>query len=52
LNKYNIQTVFKPPEKIRQILKNPKNQRPPLSSADYTKYLASVEKYTLEKSEE
>ncbi|XP_018309177.1 uncharacterized protein [Mycetomoellerius zeteki] len=33
LNKHNIQTIFKPPKKIGQILKNPKDQRPPLSSA-------------------
>jgi len=28
LNKYNIQTVFKPLKKIGQILRNPKDQRP------------------------
>ncbi|XP_018311528.1 uncharacterized protein [Mycetomoellerius zeteki] len=33
LNKHNIRTIFKPPKKIGQILKNPKDQRPPLSSA-------------------
>jgi len=33
LNKHNIQTIFKPPKKIGQILTNPKDQRPPLSSA-------------------
>jgi len=33
LNKYNIQTVFNPPSKIGQILRNSKNQRPPFSSA-------------------
>jgi len=30
-------------------LRNPKNQKPPLSSAGYTKYLAPVEKCTLGK---
>jgi len=33
LNKYNIRTIFKPPKKIGQFLRNPKDQRPPLSSA-------------------
>jgi len=33
LKKHNIQTVFKPPKKIGQILKNFKDQRPPLNSA-------------------
>jgi len=43
LNNYNIQTVFKPPKKIGQILRNPKDQRPPLSSAVY-KILCSCRK--------
>jgi len=33
LNKYNIQIIFKLSKKIGQISKNPKDQRPPLSSA-------------------
>ena len=33
LNKHNIRTIFKSPKKIGQILRNPKDQRPPLSSA-------------------
>ena len=33
LNKHNIRTIYKPPKKIGQILKNPKDPRPPLSSA-------------------
>jgi len=33
LNKHNIRTIFKPSKKIGQILRNPKNQRLPLSSA-------------------
>jgi len=33
LNKYNIRTIFKPPKKIGQILRNPKDERPPLNSA-------------------
>jgi len=33
LNKHNIRTIFKPLKKIRQILRNPKDQRPPFSSA-------------------
>jgi len=33
LNKHNIQTIFKPLKKIEQILRDPKNRRPPLSSA-------------------
>jgi len=49
LNKYNIRTIFKPPKKIGQILRNPKDQRPPLSSARVYKYLVPASKYTLEK---
>jgi len=41
LNKYNIQIVFKPPQKI---LKDPKNQRPSFSLQEYTKYLAPGKK--------
>ena len=41
LNKYNIRIIFKPPKKIGQILKNPKDQRPPLSSARVYKILCS-----------
>jgi len=48
LNKYNIQI----PQKIGLILRNPKDQRLLLSSAGGKKYLAPVEKYTLEKPEE
>ena len=33
MNKHNIRTIFKPPRKIEQILRNPKDQRPPLISA-------------------
>ena len=33
LNKHNIRIIFKPPKKIGQILRNPKDQRPPLCSA-------------------
>jgi len=33
LNKYNIRTVFKLPRKIGEILRYPKDQRSPLSSA-------------------
>ena len=33
LNKHNIRTIFKPPKKIGQILRSPKDQRSPLSSA-------------------
>jgi len=32
LNKHNIRTIFKP-KKIGQILRNPKDQKPPLSFA-------------------
>ncbi|KAG5322672.1 MOS1T transposase, partial [Pseudoatta argentina] len=32
INKHNIRTIFKPLKKIGQILRNPKDQRPPLSS--------------------
>ncbi|XP_018355601.1 PREDICTED: uncharacterized protein LOC108756357 [Trachymyrmex septentrionalis] len=39
LNKHNIRTIFKPPKKIGQILRNPKDQRPPLSSAGVYKIL-------------
>jgi len=35
LNKYNIQTVFKPPKKIEQILRNPRDQRPLNSAGVY-----------------
>jgi len=31
LNIHNIKTIFKPPKKIAQILKNSKDQRPPLN---------------------
>ena len=41
LNKHNIQTIFKPPKKIGQILRNPKDQRPPLSSAGVYKISCS-----------
>jgi len=43
LNKY-IQTVFKLLKKIEQILRNPKDQRPPISSAGVYKILCSSEK--------
>jgi len=33
LNKHNVWTIFKSPKKIGQILRNPKDQRSPLSSA-------------------
>jgi len=33
LNKHNIRTIFKSPKKIGKILRNPKDQRPPLISA-------------------
>ena len=33
LNKHNIRTVFKSPKKIGQILRNLKDQRPPLNFA-------------------
>ena len=33
LNKHNIQIIFKPPKKIGQILRNPKDQKSPFSSA-------------------
>jgi len=33
LNKHNIRTIFKPPKKIGQILRNPEDQRSLLSSA-------------------
>jgi len=51
LNKYNIRIIFKTPKKIGQILRNPKDQRLPLSSAGarYIKYLLPASKYTLEK---
>jgi len=47
LNKYDIRTIFKPPKKIGQILRNPKD----LHSApqEFTKYLIPAGKYTLEK---
>ena len=32
LNNHNIRTIFKPSKKIEQILRNPKTQRPLLSS--------------------
>jgi len=41
LNKHNIRTIFKSPEKIGQILRNPKNQTPPLNSAEVYKILCS-----------
>jgi len=44
LNKYNIQTVFKPLKKIGQILRNPKDQRLPLSSAGVYKIPCSYGK--------
>jgi len=44
LNKYNIQTVFKPTKKIGQILRNPKDQRLPLSSAGVYKIPCSCGK--------
>ena len=43
LNKHNIRTIFKSPEKIGQILRNPKNQTPPLNSAEVYKILCSCE---------
>jgi len=33
LNKHNIRTIFKSPKKIGQILRNPKDQKSPFSSA-------------------
>jgi len=48
MNKYNIQTVFKSPKKIGQILKNPKDQRFPLSSAEVYKISCSCEKVYIE----
>jgi len=39
LNKYNVQTVFKPLKKIGQILRNPKDQRTPFSSTEVYKIL-------------
>ena len=50
LNKHNIRTIFKP-KKTGQIVRNPKDQKPSLSFAGYTKYLIP-DKYTLEKSGE
>ncbi|XP_018312914.1 uncharacterized protein [Mycetomoellerius zeteki] len=44
LNKHNIRTIFKPPRKIEQILRNPKNQRSPLSSAGVYKIPCSCGK--------
>ncbi|XP_018401736.1 PREDICTED: uncharacterized protein LOC108778909 [Cyphomyrmex costatus] len=44
LNKHNIRTIFKPPRKIDQILRNPKDQRPPLSSAGVYKIPCSCGK--------
>lgn len=44
LNKHNIRTIFKPPRKIEQILRNPKDQRPPLSSAGVYKIPCSCGK--------
>ncbi len=50
LNKHNIRTIFKPSKKIGQILRNPKDQRSPLSSAGVYKInLVPAGKYTLEK---
>jgi len=43
-NKYNIQTVFKLPKKMAQILRNLKNQRPPFSSAGVYKIPCSCGK--------
>ena len=37
LNKHNIRIIFKPPKKIGQTLRNPKDQRLPLSSAEIYK---------------
>jgi len=44
LNKYNIQIAFKPSKKMGQILRNPKDQRPPLSSAGVYKIPCSCGK--------
>jgi len=44
LNKYNIQTVFKSLKKTGQILRNPKDQKPPLSSAGVYKIPCSCGK--------
>jgi len=54
LNKHNIRTTFKPLRKIRRILRNPKNQRPPFNSAGVYKisYFPAASIYTLEKPEE
>ena len=41
LNKHNIRTIYKPPKKKEQILRIPKHQRPPLSSAGMHKISCS-----------
>jgi len=48
LNKHNIRTIYKSLKKKGQILRNPKDQRPPLSSAGMHKISCSY-KYILEK---
>jgi len=47
-------SLSKPPKKVRQILRNPKDQRPPLSSAKIHKIFCSCGQIycTLEKLEE
>ena len=49
LNKYNVRTIFKPPKKIGQILRNPKDQRPPLSCAGVYKISYSCGQVYMEK---
>jgi len=44
LNKYNIQTVFKPPKKIGEIMRNPKDQKLPLNSTEVYKIPCSCGK--------
>jgi len=46
LNIHNIKTIFKPPKKIAQILKNSKDLHS--TSQEYIKYLVPAGKYTLE----
>ena len=48
LNKHNIQTIFKPFKKIGQTLRNPKDQRSPLSTAGMYKISCSCRQVYIE----